>query len=42
MKKTGFLKDGEESNVDLLADAKKKYLQKFGVPVEQSGKKLVT
>lgn len=29
------MKDGEESNVDLLAEAKKKYLQKFGVPVEQ-------
>lgn len=32
------MKDGEESNVDLLAEAKKKYLQRFGVPVEQSGK----
>ncbi len=38
LKKTGFLKDGEESNVDLLAEAKKKYLQKFGVPVEKQGK----
>jgi hypothetical protein len=36
------LKEGEESNVDLLAEAKKKYQLKFGVPVEQSGKKLVS
>lgn len=35
LKRTGLLKDGEENNVDLLAEAKKKYLQKFGVPVEQ-------
>lgn len=35
LKRTGLLKDGEEDNVDLLAEAKKKYLQKFGVPAEQ-------
>jgi hypothetical protein len=38
LKRTGFLKDGEENNVDLLAEAKKKYFQKFGVPVEKYSK----
>jgi hypothetical protein len=41
LKKTGMLRDGDENNVDLLAEAKKKYLAKFGKPAEQTGKVLV-
>lgn len=36
LKKTGLLREGEEHNADLLAEAKKKYQQRFGKPVEQT------
>jgi len=31
------LQRGQENNPDAVAEAKTKYLEKFGVPVEQSG-----
>jgi hypothetical protein len=33
LKKTGFLKAGEENNINAVAAAKAKYQQKYGFPV---------
>ena len=39
--RTGFLKKGQENDPDAVAEAKKKFQAKFGVPVEQRGTTIV-